>query len=425
MSKLKQLYEDLKPDEKFGEIALEALRRAPLASAKTVIATLLDAKFNMNKAMETLNTFLEIILKSEFYGDILVHEGPSVERAIALKIDWEHVMKEKSLFPKNVENLWVYDAEEDITHHKKILQYLKGRFGNDPRKIVEQIIRKCDVFKIREDLYVFCILLLGVGWKIFVAKTGKLVKPPKITTIEKNMWEWGVWPYYLAFSRGCSEVPEVGIKLPKVNCGVLKTKCKLPSELLIADSFTKNLIAEKRDEKILLCTMTLEAGWETAEYIKTIREDKTVKTIFWWDAPQIWEWWYGLEKKPDLEKEYFKMLSRYSDFVKISEASIKYESRFFEVLVPGWRDALKIKNKEDKIKAAIKTCSNVDWAPKVKTHSHVIIKSDGFDAESFLNIYLRINERKKWLNMLDETSKKYMLKENLRKEYTIILENKI
>jgi len=27
--------------------------------------------------------------------------------------------------------------------------------------------------------------------------------------------------------------------------------------------------------------------------------------------------------------------------------------------------------------------------------------------------------------MLDETSKKYMLKENLRKEYTIILENKI
>ena len=218
---------------------------------------------------------------------------------------------------------------------------------------------------------------------------------------------------------------EVGIELPKVNCGVLKTKCKLPSELLIADSFTKNLIAEKRDEKIFLCTMTLEAGWEAAEYIKTIRGDKTVKTIFWWDAPQVWEWWYGLEKKPDLEKEYFKMLSRYSDFVKISEASIKYESRFFEVLVPGWRDALKIKNKEDKIKAAVKACLNIDWAPKVKTHSHVIIKSDGFGAESFLNIYFRINERKKWLNMLDEISKKYMLKEKLRKEYTIILENKI
>lgn len=86
------------------------------------------------------------------------------------------------------------------------------------------------------------------------------------------------------------------------------------------------------------------------------------------------------------------------------------KSRFFEVLVPGWRDALKIKNKEDKIKAAIKACSNVDWAPKVKTHSHVIIKSDGFDAESFLNIYFRINERKKWLNMLNEISKNTYLK---------------
>ena len=93
-----------------------------------------------------------------------------------------------------------------------------------------------------------------------MAKIGKLVKLPKITTIEKNMHRWGVWPYYLAFSKGHPKVPEVGIELPKVNCEVLKTKCKLPSELLIADSFTKNLIAEKRDEKIFLCTMTLEAG---------------------------------------------------------------------------------------------------------------------------------------------------------------------
>ena len=405
MSKLKQLYEDLKPDEKLGEKTLEVLRKAPLASAKTVIATLLDAKFNIDKAMKTLNTFLEIILKSEFYGDILVHEGPSVERAIALKIDWEHVMKEKSLFPKNVKNLRVYDAEEDITHHKKILQHLKERFGNNPRKLVEQIIRKCDVFKIREDLYIFCVLLLGVGWKIFIAKTGKLVKPPKITTLEKNMWEWGVWPYYLAFSRGCSEVPGVGIKLPKVNCGVLKTKCKLPSELLIADSFTKNLTAEKRDEKMLLCTMTLEAGWEAAEYIKTIRGDKTIKTIFWWDAPQVWEWWYGLKEKPDLEKEFIHGLwdlvpVRYSDIVKINETRSKYCVKFKDHL-------------------------NADWTTEIITHGHLIIESDGFDIDPFIEMYFKTDERKKWLDMLDEISKKYMLKENLRKEYTIILKNKI
>ena len=149
MSKLKQLYEDLKPEEKLSEIALEALRRAPLARAKTVLAALFEAKFNLDEAINILNGFLKIVLKSKFYG------LNKVERAVGLGIDWEEVLKIKSLFPRRVENLWVYDVQiKDIRHYKMILNFLRGRFGDNPREIVEQVIRKCDVFKIRDDLYV-------------------------------------------------------------------------------------------------------------------------------------------------------------------------------------------------------------------------------------------------------------------------------
>ena len=149
MSKLKLLYEDLKFNEKFGEIALEALRRTPLARAKTVLAALFEAKFNLDEAMNILNDLLNIVLKSEFHG------LDKVERAVGLGIYWDKVLKIKSPFPEKVEDLSIRDAwGGDVRHYKMILNFLRERFGDDPREIVEQVIRKCDVFKIRDDLYV-------------------------------------------------------------------------------------------------------------------------------------------------------------------------------------------------------------------------------------------------------------------------------
>ncbi|MHA1581894.1 MAG: hypothetical protein ACTSYM_05325 [Candidatus Baldrarchaeia archaeon] len=43
---------------------------------------------------------------------------------------------------------------------------------------------------------------------------------------------------------------------------------------------------------------------------------------------------------------------------------------------------------------------------EIITHGHLIIESDGFDVDPFIEMYFKIDERKKWLNMLDETSKK-------------------
>ena len=44
----------------------------------------------------------------------------------------------------------------------------------------------------------------------------------------------------------------------------------------------------------------------------------------------------------------------------------------------------------------------------------------------FLELYLRVDERKKWLSELDEVSRKYMLGESLRgKGYIVFLDNKI
>ena len=77
MSKLKLLYEDLKPNEKLGEVALEALRRAPLARAKTVLAALFEAKFNLDEAMNILNDLLNIVLKSEFHLSLIHISEPT------------------------------------------------------------------------------------------------------------------------------------------------------------------------------------------------------------------------------------------------------------------------------------------------------------------------------------------------------------
>jgi len=199
VSKLKLLYEDLKPEKKLGEVVLEALRRAPLVSAKTVLATLFEAKFNLDETMDILNSFLKIVLKPKFYG------LNKVERSVGLGIDLEEVLKVRSLFPGKVENLWVYDAQiEDIQHYKMILNFLRKRFGDDPRKIVEQIIRKCDVFKIRDDLYVVCVLFLGAGWKIFVVKGGGLVRESKLGVIGDHMKWWGCLALLFVFYQRVS-----------------------------------------------------------------------------------------------------------------------------------------------------------------------------------------------------------------------------
>ncbi len=159
MSKLKLLYEDLKFNEKFGEIALEALRRTPLARAKTVLAALFEAKFNLDEAMNILNDLLNIVLKSEFHG------LDKVERAVGLGIYWDEVLKIKSPFPEKVEDLSIRDAwGGDVRHYKMILNFLRERFGDDPREIVEQVIRKCDVLRLGMICMLFvCFFLVLVG----------------------------------------------------------------------------------------------------------------------------------------------------------------------------------------------------------------------------------------------------------------------
>jgi len=104
VSKLKLLYEDLRFDEKLSGVALEALRKTPLASAKTVLAALFEAKFNLDEAMNILNDLLKIVLKPEF------HDLDKVKRAVGLGIYWDKVLKIKSLFPEKVEDLSIRDA---------------------------------------------------------------------------------------------------------------------------------------------------------------------------------------------------------------------------------------------------------------------------------------------------------------------------
>jgi len=414
VSKLKLLYEDLKPEEKLGEVALEVLRRAPLASAKTVLAALFEAKFNLDEAMNILNNFLKIVLKSKFYG------LDKVERAVGLGIDWEEVLKIKSLFPRRVENLWVYDVQiKDVRHYKMILNFLRGRFGDDPRKIVEQVIRKCDVFKIRDDLYVVCVLFLGAGWKIFVVKGGGLVRESKLGVIGDHMKWWDIWPYYLSFTGEFHELPRVG-------WGVLETWCRLPCDLLVVDRFNKGLVVERRDGRVLLCSMCHEAGWEAVEYARSIKDDKSVRRIFWWRAPEVWEWWYGLDEKPDLEEKYSRPFARERDSYKLNKVCSQYSFKFLETLVPRLKDAREIRDENRRIEGAVRAYLRAGWAPKVLGHGHLVIESDGFDAKHFLELYFRVDERKKWLDELDEISRKYMIKESLRKEgYIVFLDNKI
>jgi len=115
-----------------------------------------------------------IVLKPKF------HCLDKVSRVVGLGIDWEVTFKIKSLFSREVKYLRVYDsALGDAAHFEKILGFLRERFGDDPRKIVEEFIRKCDVFKVRDYLYVVCVLFLGERWKTFVVKGGKLVREPR------------------------------------------------------------------------------------------------------------------------------------------------------------------------------------------------------------------------------------------------------
>lgn len=58
-------------------------------------------------------------------------------------------------------------------------------------------------------------------------------------------------------------------------------------------------------------------------------------------------------------------------------------------------------------------------------HGHLVIESDGFDVKHFLELYFRVDERKKWLSKLDEISRKYMIKENLREEYIVTLRSEL
>jgi len=407
MGRFKLLYEDLKPNEKLGEIALEVLRSAPLVKANTVIATLFEAKFDLDKCMEILNEFLDIVLKPRFHG------LDKVERAVGLGIDWEEVLEIKSLFPRSVKNLWVHDARhEDITHYRKVLDILRSRFGNSPRKLVEQFIQKCDVFKVKDDLYIVCVLFLCAGWKTYVVKGGKLVRETEIGVFSDYTRWRSIWPYHEMFEE---DYPE----LPKITHKVFETWCKSPDDLLVINGFKKNLAAERRDNRVLMCTMTLDAGWEAVEYVKTIRDDKSVKRIIWWDAPEVWELWYRLEEE-SLKEKRSKSLLRDKELNELRHVASEYATKLIYTLVPSLGRISKIKDKDARIRAVLKAYLEADWAPRVLGDGHLIIESDGFDCGHFLRLYFRVDERRKWLRKLDEFNKKYMLRKDLRDEYSIV-----
>ena len=82
--------------------------------------------------------------------------------------------------------------------------------------------------------------------------------------------------------------------------------------------------------------------------------------------------------------------------------------------------------KIEELRGAVRGYLEVGWAPKVLGHGHLVIESDGFDVKHFLELYFRVDERKKWLDELDEISRKYRIKESLRKEgYIVFLDHRI
>jgi len=95
-------------------------------------------------------------------------------------------------------------------------------------------------------------------------------------------------------------------------------------------------------------------------------------------------------------------------------------------LVPGLKDVREIKDENRRVEEAVRVYLEAGWAPKVLGHGHLVVESDGFDVKHFLELYFRVDERKRWLDELDEISRKYMIKESLRKEgYIVFLDNKI
>jgi len=50
----------------------------------------------------------------------------------------------------------------------------------------------------------------------------------------------------------------------------IETNCVFPDDLLIVDEFNRELVVEWRDGRVFMCSMSLDAGWEALEYVKTI-----------------------------------------------------------------------------------------------------------------------------------------------------------
>lgn len=128
----KFLYEDLKPDRRFSEVALEFLRETPLIRLDTVLACLFEANFDFDSALEVINRFIESFWKKKRK---ILGTRKDWRFATELGILWKAINLRKA-FPGKVEDLEVYDR---VVHGNE-KHFLKIR--NELIKNLEIIQRK-------------------------------------------------------------------------------------------------------------------------------------------------------------------------------------------------------------------------------------------------------------------------------------------
>lgn len=331
--KFKFLYKDFKPDEKLSEKALELFRRVPRELSLYKIKYFFKYNFDVDAAVEGLRKWCLSEVGHLYHVTLEEAEIPSF---FGFALDSVKI-------PENVERRY-WDAW--------------GRGLEERRKVVEEIFRQCNVFKILENLYIVETLIKFEGYRYFVVKTGELAKKYVYEDVEgRKIRELGGFRpgWFWSVDR-------------KTRIRVLPTMAKLPESITVLDKLAEDLIYEVDNGKVYMCSFSLYACDEAVELIRELKNDPEIWSIEVWQDEAVYnrELDYAYEELDKLQGRYCMAIAPEYDLEK------------------PWR------NPEN-----VEAFRKAGWGEK-NCIGLVVVSSNGFDYDPGYMNFMRLEKYYEW-----------------------------
>ena len=354
MASFKFLYKDLKPDPKLSEIALEVFRRVPGVYSSEKIESLFKYDFNIERIIDDLRVY-------SLEDELIIGENRTVLEDQVNPI----------ILGNHYTILDFVTGSEVVSEN--LIRKLEEMWKENRRKVVEFIYEKCDVFKVRENLFVVAVLIRFEGWSFYIVKKGRLASKFVFEDSEGKKIRW---------------IQDSGKNIE------LKFRCPLtdfPDQIAIVDKLARKLICEIVNGRVLMCSFSVDAIEEAVNLISELKNDPSIWSIDIWRCEEVYDREYASPHTLDA----------------FSDKNVRaLQKRFDKVIAPDF-DEEKPYNDPKNIEAF----RRAGWAVR-GCMGHVIVESNGFDSKAIYMNYMRLEKYREWRKKILEWCREYEIEKS-------------